>query len=76
MSLHQQHDKMLVFSFFSFLFSLNLTALETARDTTSEYIAWGHSTIVDPWGKIVSKANEGEETIVADLGILQIIKPI
>lgn len=39
-----------------------------ARDTTSEYIAWGHSTIVDPWGKIVSKANEGEETIVADLG--------
>lgn len=39
-----------------------------ARDTTSEYVAWGHSTIVDPWGKIVNKANEGEETIVADLG--------
>lgn len=39
-----------------------------ARDPTSEYVAWGHSTIVDPWGKIVNKANEGEETIVADLG--------
>lgn len=52
---------------FSLLTNFNCT-LETARDTTSEYIAWGHSTIVDPWGKIVSKANEGEETIVADLG--------
>lgn len=50
----------------SYFFSV--TALKIARDTTSEYVAWGHSTVVDPWGKIVTKANEGEETIVADLG--------
>lgn len=42
--------------------------ITTARDGTAEYVAWGHSTVVDPWGKIVNKANEGEETIVADLG--------
>lgn len=42
---------------------------KTARDTSSDYIAWGHSTVVDPWGKIVTSAQEGEETVIADLGM-------
>lgn len=29
----------------------------------------GHSTIVDPWGKVINSASECEETVVADLGI-------
>jgi len=41
-----------------------------ARDETSGgYIAWGHSTVVSPWGEIVSKAGPGEETIFADLDL-------
>jgi len=44
-----------------------VATVSPARDTTSNYIAWGHSTIVDPWGKIIKSAQDGEETIVADL---------
>lgn len=47
---------------------LFVATISPARDATSKYIAWGHSTIVDPWGKIVKKAQENEEIIVADLG--------
>lgn len=31
------------------------------------YVAWGHSMIVDPWGKILSKAHEKEEILYATL---------
>ena len=31
------------------------------------YIAWGHSMIVDPWGKILSQAHEKEEILYATL---------
>lgn len=47
---------------------LFIATISPARDTNAEYIAWGHSTVVDPWGKVVSSAAEGEEVIVADLG--------
>lgn len=42
----------------------------TARDVSSEYVAWGHSMVVDPWAKVIKSAQDGEETIVADLGKL------
>jgi omega-amidase len=39
-----------------------------ARDETSGgYIAWGHSTVVTPWGDIAVKAGAGEEVVFADL---------
>jgi omega-amidase len=31
------------------------------------YIAWGHSQVTDPWGKVVAQAKHGEEIIYADL---------
>lgn len=31
------------------------------------YVAWGHSMIVDPWGKILSSAEEKEEILYATL---------
>ncbi|WP_455646070.1 carbon-nitrogen hydrolase family protein [Methanosphaera sp.] len=31
------------------------------------YIAWGHSMIVDPWGKIVANAREVEEILYANI---------
>ncbi|WP_241776242.1 carbon-nitrogen hydrolase family protein [Methanosphaera sp. WGK6] len=31
------------------------------------YVAWGHSMIVDPWGKIVAKATEKEAILYANL---------
>jgi len=38
-----------------------------ARVDDADYVAWGHSMIVDPWGKVVASAQEKEEIIVADL---------
>ncbi|EFA07337.1 omega-amidase NIT2 [Tribolium castaneum] len=31
------------------------------------YIAWGHSQVTDPWGKVVAQAKHGEEIIYSDL---------
>ncbi|CCD18514.1 putative nitrilase [Trypanosoma vivax] len=38
-----------------------------ARDTTSEYVAWGHSIVVDPLGNVLAQAEEGEEIVEAEL---------
>lgn len=47
---------------------LFVATISPARDETSGYVAWGHSTIVDPWGKIVATVEEGEEIVYADIG--------
>lgn len=31
------------------------------------YIAWGHSQVTDPWGKVIARAGHGEEIIYTDL---------
>ena len=33
------------------------------------YTAWGHSTIVSPWGDIIAKADEKESLVVCDLDL-------
>ncbi|XP_030762381.1 omega-amidase NIT2 [Sitophilus oryzae] len=33
------------------------------------YIAWGHSQITDPWGKVIAQAKEGEEIIYSDINV-------
>lgn len=33
------------------------------------YIAWGYSTISDPWGKIVARAGYGEEILITEIDI-------
>ena len=38
-----------------------------ARNLQSSYHAYGHSIVVDPRGKIVTEAGEGEEIIYAEL---------
>lgn len=47
---------------------LFVATVSPARDTESGYVAWGHSTVVDTWGKIVASAKEGEEIVYADIG--------
>jgi omega-amidase len=36
-------------------------------DPDADYKAWGHSMIVDPYGKILAQAGDGEEIIAAEL---------
>lgn len=40
-----------------------------ARDQTASYVAWGHSTVVSPWGDVISKAGPEEEVIYADIDL-------
>jgi omega-amidase len=44
-----------------------VAACSPARDVSSNYIAWGHSTIVDPNGAVIAKAGADEEIVYADL---------
>lgn len=39
-----------------------------ARVTDSNYVAWGHSMIVDPWGKVLGEATEEDTDLYIDLG--------
>lgn len=45
-----------------------VAGISPARDETADYVAWGHSMLVDPWGKVVQQAEFKEELIIADLG--------
>jgi omega-amidase len=36
---------------------------------SADYHAWGHSTIVDPNGEVISSAGEMEEIVYADLSM-------
>ena len=44
-----------------------VAAASPSLNRESSYWSWGHSMIVDPWGKIVAAAGDQEELIIADL---------
>ncbi|KAJ3114831.1 Carbon-nitrogen hydrolase [Phlyctochytrium bullatum] len=46
-----------------------VAACSPARDETASYIAWGHSTVVDPMGQVVAKADAAEDIVYADLDL-------
>lgn len=45
-----------------------VTSISTARNVKSSYVAYGHTMVVDPWGKVIKEASEKEEIVVADIG--------
>ncbi|XP_053612077.1 omega-amidase NIT2 isoform X2 [Plodia interpunctella] len=38
-----------------------------ARDENAEYVAWGHSMVVSPWGDVVQELDEKPGTLFADI---------
>ncbi|KAM3875785.1 omega-amidase NIT2 [Diretmus argenteus] len=40
-----------------------------ARDEAASYVAWGHSTVVNPWGEVISKAGSEEAVVYADIDL-------
>lgn len=40
-----------------------------ARDETASYIAWGHSSVIDPWGKVIATTEEKESIVYADIDL-------
>uniref|UniRef100_A0A8D0BH91 omega-amidase n=1 Tax=Salvator merianae TaxID=96440 RepID=A0A8D0BH91_SALMN len=46
-----------------------VAAASPARDEKASYVAWGHSTIVNPWGEVIAKAGSEETIIYADINL-------
>lgn len=40
-----------------------------ARDVNGSYVAYGHSIVVDPWGKVVGELDEKEGILIADIDL-------
>lgn len=48
---------------------LYVASASPARDESASYVAWGHSMLVDPFGKVVQSAGPGEELVVAEVDL-------
>lgn len=46
---------------------LYVATISPARDETASYVAWGHSTVVNPWGTVIAKAGHEEEIVYAEI---------
>ncbi|KAK3575621.1 hypothetical protein QTP86_031499 [Hemibagrus guttatus] len=40
-----------------------------ARDESASYVAWGHSSVVNPWGEVITKAGSDESVVYADIDL-------
>ena len=45
----------------------------SARDTEASYVSYGNSAIVDPWGRIIARADEKEMILYGEID-LQVIR--
>ncbi|KAL5500281.1 hypothetical protein EMCRGX_G011813 [Ephydatia muelleri] len=48
---------------------LYVAAISPARDEAASYVAWGHSTLANPWGEVVAKASEKEDIVYGDVDL-------
>ena len=46
-----------------------VAGISPAHDENADYKAWGHTTLVDPWGTVVQKCEMNEEIIYGDIDI-------
>lgn len=44
-----------------------VVAASPSYNPQSSYHAWGHSMVVDPWGRVLAQAGDDEELLMADL---------
>lgn len=51
---------------------LYVASCSPARDINAGYVAWGHSTLVGPFGEIVATTDHEEATVIADIDYSQI----
>ena len=40
-----------------------------ARDEGAEYVSYANSILADPWGTVLARAGEGEETLIAEIDL-------
>lgn len=46
---------------------LYVAGCSPARDVNATYVAWGHSAVLDPWGKVVAETDETEQIVYANI---------
>jgi omega-amidase len=46
-----------------------VATISPARNPESAYQAWGHSTLVDPWGAVVATTEEKPTSVIADIDL-------
>ncbi|CAF0862921.1 unnamed protein product [Adineta ricciae] len=46
-----------------------VAGVSPAHDDQADYKSWGHTTLVDPWGSVVSKCELNEEIIYGDIDL-------
>ncbi|EPR13363.1 carbon-nitrogen hydrolase family protein [Ruminiclostridium papyrosolvens] len=44
-------------------------AVSSARNTSADYVSYGNSMVCDPWGNVVSRADEKEGILIADIDL-------
>lgn len=48
---------------------LYVAAVSPARDEEATYVAWGHSTVISPWGDVVAKAGHTEQILYSEIDL-------
>ncbi|MCL4128345.1 UNVERIFIED_CONTAM: hypothetical protein GTU68_030824 [Idotea baltica] len=48
---------------------LYVATCSPARDTSASYIAWGHSSIVNPWGKVIGTTEDKEDIVYSEIDL-------
>ncbi|XP_067157439.1 omega-amidase NIT2 isoform X2 [Apteryx mantelli] len=46
-----------------------VATVSPARDEKASYVAWGHSTVVNPWGEVIAKAGTEETVLYTDIDL-------
>lgn len=46
-----------------------VAAVSPARDTEASYVAWGHSTVVGPWGDVIATCDEHAQLVEATVDL-------
>ena len=48
---------------------LYVASCATAYDEKSEYQSWGHSMVVDPWGKVIGSLGDYSENLIVEINL-------
>ena len=51
---------------------LYVASVSPARDEGAGYVAWGHTTLVDPWAQIAEKMGPEEQVSVAEVDLARV----
>eukprot|EP00466_Bigelowiella_natans_P001436 jgi/Bigna1/49507/estExt_Genewise1.C_490098 len=51
-----------------------VAAASPARNPEASYQAWGHSTVVSPWGKVVATTDHNPSTVYAEIDLSEVEK--